>query len=154
MKKPTKPAWVLVVRENLSKYEREVLTPETEIRTSADVSKLLGPRLGREDVEVMVLIALDGQSHVKHLAEISRGGLHGCAISARDILRTALCAGASGFILVHNHPSGDPTPSGEDVTMTREVAKAAEIVGCRLLDHVILAGKSRHASMFDLGIVS
>lgn len=148
-----KPAWVLVVRENLSKYEATVLQEDAQVLTSAAVSKLLAPRLGQEEVEVMVLIALDGQNHVKHLAEVSRGGMHGLSVAAKDILRLALVSGATAFILVHNHPSGNTTPSPEDVAMTRVVAEAGDVIGCPLLDHVILAGDGRHTSMVDRGIM-
>jgi DNA repair protein RadC len=60
-------------------------------------------------------------------------------VRAADPLRLALRAAASGFVLVHNHPSGDPTPSAEDVTFTRRVADAASVVGVPLLDHVVVA---------------
>ena len=67
------------------------------------------------------------------------GGLHGLHVGARDPLRLALRDGGSAFVLVHNHPSGDPAPSQEDVRFTSEVASAADVVGVPLLDHVIVA---------------
>lgn len=61
---------------------------------------------------------------------------------------------ASAFVLVHNHPSGDPTPSPEDLAMTRTVAEAASIVGCQLVDHVIIGSWDRYSSLLDLGVIS
>jgi DNA repair protein RadC len=73
-------------------------------------------------------------------------------VGARDVLRAALREAASAFLLVHNHPSGDPSPSDEDVAFTRAVAEGAGTVGTPLLDHVIVA-KRRTTSMLDLGLV-
>ena len=76
------------------------------------------------------------------------GGLHGLHVGARDPLRYALRDGGSAFVLVHNHPSGDPAASTEDVRFTEEVARAADVVGVPLLDHVIVA-RSGYLSLLD-----
>jgi DNA repair protein RadC len=73
-------------------------------------------------------------------------------VSARDPLRIALREGASAFVLVHNHPSGDPSPSDEDVTFTRDVAAAGAMVGTPLVDHVVVAADG-HRSLLDLGVL-
>ena len=143
---------MLVVREPLSSRERAALGRHTRLDTSQAAAEFLTPRLAREEVEIMVLVALDGQNRVRHVAEIARGGMHGCSVTSKDILRAALIAGSSGFILAHNHPSGDPTPSGEDVVMSRSVQEAGEVVGVKLLDHIIIAG-NRHSSLLDLGLL-
>jgi DNA repair protein RadC len=74
-------------------------------------------------------------------------------VGIRDVLRLALRVGAATFVLVHNHPSGDPTPSTEDARMSLEVARAAEVVGVSLLDHIVI-GADRHASLFELGLLA
>jgi len=84
---------------------------------------------------------------------VAQGGLHGCSVTARDILRGALVQAASALVLVHNHPSGDPRPSPEDVAMTRTVVEAAEVVGTPLVDHVIVSASGNYASMLDLGLL-
>ena len=68
------------------------------------------------------------------------------------MLRLALLEAASALVLVHNHPSGDPTPSPEDIAMTRVLAEAAEIVGVAVVDHVVVA-RGAYASMLDLGLL-
>jgi DNA repair protein RadC len=78
--------------------------------------------------------------------------LHGCALRPADVLRPAVEDAASGIVLVHNHPSGDPTPSLADVQMTRALAAACQILGLRLLDHVIVA-RSGAESLRDLALI-
>lgn len=144
--------WILAVRENVSTYEREVLNAPPS-RTSQDVHRLLATRILSESVERMYAVALDGHNHVLAICEVARGGIHGCSVSARDILRPMIMACASGFILVHNHPSGDPNPSPEDIIMTRTVKTAGEVVGVVLVDHVIIASMTRYQSLLELGYV-
>lgn len=76
---------------------------------------------------------------MKAARRVASGGIHGLHVSARDPLRIALREAASGFVLVHDHPSGDPEPSDEDVAFTRNVAGAAALVGVPMFDHVIVA---------------
>lgn len=88
--------------------------------------------------EHVLLIGLNGKNDVCGLVEIGRGGAHGCALTPLDVLRTAIALGASAFVLSHNHPSGDPEPSDSDLVMTRAVAEAANVIGIKLLDHVVI----------------
>lgn len=97
------------------------------------------PRLATLEHEEVWLLALDGKSALKSARRIAQGGLHGCALTTRDVLGPALRDGASAILLVHNHPSGDPRPSPEDLQMTRTLAKACDLVGVPLLDHVVVA---------------
>lgn len=110
-------------------------------------------KLGHLAHEELWLLALDGRHGLLAARRLSQGGAHGCAVGVRDVLRLALRLGAASFVLVHNHPSGDPTPSSEDARMSREVAQAAEIVGLSLLDHLVI-GAEGHASLFELGLLS
>ena len=73
-------------------------------------------------------------------------------VTAGDILRLALADAASSMVLIHNHPSGDPSPSVEDIAMTRTVARAAEIVDIPLRDHVIVTGGNNYGSFLELGL--
>jgi DNA repair protein RadC len=100
----------------------------------------------------MWLLSLDGRNVLANSRRIGQGGLHGLAITAKDILRPALRDGASGIVLVHNHPSGDPSPSTEDVQMTRAVVTACGAVGLPLLDHVVVAREGA-TSLLALGVV-
>lgn len=150
---PVKALRLAAALEAGARAAREHVRPRPKLSTSRDVAREMAPRVAALDHEEMWVLSLDGQNGLRAARCVARGGLHGCAVCARDILRVALRDAASGVVLVHNHPSGDPTPSGEDISMTRSVAAAAEVVGVDLLDHVILAGE-RHASMLDLGVYS
>jgi DNA repair protein RadC len=97
------------------------------------------PRLAALDHEEVWLLCLDGRSGLKSSSRIAQGGLHGCALTARDVLTPAVKNGAAAILLVHNHPSGDPQPSPDDIEMTRHVARCSELIGIPLLDHVVVA---------------
>lgn len=97
------------------------------------------PRLVPLEHEEVWLLCLDGRYGLKSARRIAQGGQHGCALLTRDVLSPALRDGASAMVLVHNHPSGDPTPSPEDMAMTRAVRAAGELVSVPLLDHVVVA---------------
>jgi DNA repair protein RadC len=97
------------------------------------------PLLAALDHEEVWLLCLDGRSALKSSRRIAQGGQHGCALTARDVLAPAVKDAASAILLVHNHPSGDPRPSPDDVAMTSHVAKCAELIGIPLVDHVVVA---------------
>jgi DNA repair protein RadC len=107
------------------------------------------PKLAMLDHEELWVLLLDGRNGLRAARRVASGGIHGLHVSVRDVLRVALREAASAFILVHNHPSGDPTPSGEDGVFTRAVTEGGKLVGCPLLDHVIVA-RERASSMLDL----
>jgi DNA repair protein RadC len=108
------------------------------------------PRLATLDHEELWVLLLDGRNGLRATRRVASGGIHGLHVSVRDVLRIALREAASAFILVHNHPSGDPTASSHDETFTRAMTEGAKLVGCPLLDHVIVA-RQRASSMLHLG---
>ncbi len=110
------------------------------------------PRLAPLDHEELWLLALDGHNGLRAARRVAAGGIHGLHVSARDPLRIALREGASAFVLVHNHPSGDPTPSEEDIEFTRRICAGGDLVGTPLLDHVVV-GRAGFASMLDAGLL-
>lgn len=144
--------FVMIVKENISTYEKTVLANGRAAHAQM-VHELMRERALSEHVERMYLLGLDGQSNVMFTHEVSRGGMHGCAVTAKDLLRVALMGGASAFILVHNHPSGDPTPSQEDIVMTRKVKNAADVVGLSLVDHIVIGSWNKFASLNDKGLM-
>ncbi|HEY6077439.1 MAG TPA: DNA repair protein RadC [Polyangiaceae bacterium] len=107
------------------------------------------PRLAALDHEEVWLLCLDGRSALKSSVRIAQGGLHGCALTARDVLTPAVKNAAAAILLVHNHPSGDPQPSPDDVAMTTHVAKCAELIGIPLLDHVVVARRGARSVLGD-----
>ena len=96
------------------------------------------------------MLAIDGHRRLRAARCVARGGLHGLGLHVRDPLRAAIREGASGIVLVHNHPSGDPTPSPEDIEFTRRFVCACDVVATPLIDQVIVAGRE-HTSLLSLG---
>jgi DNA repair protein RadC len=135
------------------RFGQRAIRPRTPMRTSAAVAAWSAARLGLFAHEEMWALSLDGRSALRGARRVAQGGLHHCTVSPRDVLRAAIADAATALVLVHNHPSGDPTPSGEDVTMTQTVASAAAVMGIPLVDHVIITGDGRHCSMLDLGVL-
>jgi DNA repair protein RadC len=129
------------------------LRPKKEITTSVAVAEWFTSRLGWKDQEELWSLSLDGRNGMRSARRIAQGGLHGIHLTARDVLKAGLQDAASAVILVHNHPSGDPMPSIEDVEMTHRVAAAGRAIGLPLIDHVIVSSTGRYASMLDLGML-
>src|SRR5262249_6294879 len=127
--------------------------PRPSLASSAEGAKWGRPQLWALDHEQVGVVSLDGKNALRGARRISEGGLHGCSLEPRGVLRAVRRDAASAFVLVHNHPSGDPTPSSEDIELTRTVARAASVIGTPLVDHVIVAA-GEHRSMFDMGILT
>ena len=110
------------------------------------------PRLATLDHEELWVLALAGRHGLRAARRVASGGIHGLHVTAREPLRIALREAASAFVLVHNHPSGDPTPSDEDLAFTRAVVEGAATIGTPMLDHVVIA-RRRATSMLDAGLL-
>lgn len=113
----------------------------------AAVASYLNLRYGSVDQEVMGALFLDIRNHLISDRELFRGTLGKALVEPRAILKEALLTSASGFILFHTHPSGNPAPSAEDLDFTERLAGAAELVGVKLLDHMILGNYGAWVSL-------
>ena len=128
--------------------------PRGKFASSANVGHVYQHRLGGLAHEVMVAVCLDGGNHFVAELEVGRGGAHSLGILPSDVLRPVIRTGANAFLLVHNHPSGDPIPSAEDLAATRAVSRAAKTVGVPLVDHVIVGARGGgFNSLLDLGVI-
>jgi DNA repair protein RadC len=113
-------------------------SPVSRIAGTEDAGAWGMPRLGPLAHEELWLLAIDGRSRLRATRRVAKGGLHGVGVRTADPLRAALRTAATGFVLVHNHPSGDPTPSPQDISFTREIEAASTVIGVPLLDHVVV----------------
>jgi DNA repair protein RadC len=120
--------------------------------TCSEVEAWARPKLaGLEHEEVWVL-GVDARSTLTSTRQVGRGGMHGCGLLPRDILTPVVRDAAAGFVLVHNHPSGDPSPSQEDIELTRVLQNASASLCIPLIDHVIVAREGAR-SFFELGLL-
>jgi DNA repair protein RadC len=101
---------------------------------------------------VLAVVHLDTKDRVTGVEVISIGGLNFAAYEMRDVLKGAILSNSAAIILVHNHPSGDTTPSREDVAVTKRVAQACGIMDINLLDHIIVSD-TEHTSLLDQGLM-
>lgn len=106
------------------------------------ICDLLGPELRAEPLEVLKIVLITTRGTLLAMEEISRGGLSETIAHPREVLRAAILHSAFGFILVHNHPSGDSTPSTADLSMTRKIREAAQLMQINFFDHVIIGRPS------------
>jgi DNA repair protein RadC len=116
----------------------------------ADVARMLMPALRDADREHFVAVLLSTKNQVLDVVTVSVGSLSASIVHPREVLKPAIQASAAALIVAHNHPTGVPTPSPEDVDLTRRLARAADLIGIRLLDHVIV-GDGTYESLKENG---
>jgi DNA repair protein RadC len=149
---PTKAGRLLAAFELGVRAAREERPPAVRIREPEDVLRLFGSRLRDLQVEEFHLLALDSQSQVLREVLITRGLLNSSLVHPREVFRAAIAEAAAGIIVVHNHPSGDPTPSAEDRAATKQLVSAGRLLDVPLYDHVIIAG-DRFVSFATAGLL-
>lgn len=118
----------------------------------ADVARVAGPLFDGLDREQFVVLLLNTRNRVIGSNVVSLGTLDASIVHPRETFKAAVILGASAIIMVHNHPSGDPTPSREDLAITKRMVKAGEVLGIAVLDHVIL-GEGCHFSLKEGGML-
>lgn len=148
---PAKIASLLAALEIASRLAREQLGERGLLDRPAEVARYLAMRYWARDQEVMGALFLDVRSRLLGEKEIFRGTLDRAVVEPREILKEGLLRGAAGVIVFHTHPSGDPSPSPEDLAFTRRMKDAGEIVGVRLLDHLVLGSAGRWVSLKQRG---
>lgn len=149
---PTKAGRLIAALELGSRAAREQRPPVSRIREPEDVVRLFDNRLRDLQVEEFHLVALDSQSQVLREVLITRGLLNSSLVHPREVFRAAIAEAAAGIIVVHNHPSGDPTPSAEDRAATKQLVSAGRLLDIPLYDHVIIAG-DRFVSLATAGLL-
>ena len=147
-----KAARLLAAMELGHRLAMELRPPAARIRGPEDVVRHVGARLRDLAVEEFHVLALDTQSRVLRDITVTRGLLDSSLVHPREVFRPAIAEAAAGVILVHNHPSGDPTPSAEDRAVTRQLVAAGQLLDLPVYDHIILAG-DRHTSLATAGLL-
>lgn len=125
--------------------------PRPAVRAPGDVAALLMEGMRYLDKEHFQVVLLNTKNQVLGVELVSVGGLSSSPVHPREIFKVALRRSAAAVILAHNHPSGDPEPSAEDVGVTERLAEAGRILGIEVLDHVVI-GDGRYASLRQRGL--
>ena len=142
-------AWVKLM---LVKDGSRPATMEKTIMSSKDIyllaTKTLQAYFSGHDREEFVIIGLDGKNRMQFLNSVSMGCLTSSIVHPREVFKAAILGNAVSLILCHNHPSGDPTPSPEDIEITKRLVAAGDLLGIKVLDHVII-GEKEYISFAD-----
>src|SRR5262247_211561 len=147
---PAKAAQLLALVELAKRFGEEEFAPGMPFKGSHDVYAHFRERLAHERHEQFYAVLLDNKNRKLKDIRISQGSLTASIVHPRDVYLPVIRESAAAVIFVHNHPSGDPTPSAEDLEITRRLRQVGDLVGVRVLDHVVI-GKGRYVSFVDDG---
>lgn len=140
-----------LVREKDPEYS---FSEKEQVKTPGQVARILcdSMELDTRSQEVFVVLSLDVHGHINGMIEISRGGLSQTQVEPRAIYQYALLQNASAIMLAHNHPSGIPDPSADDIRLTKNIQAAGQLLGIDVLDHIVIGdGPRMYWSMKEHG---
>lgn len=150
---PAKSASLMAALEIGRRLATRRLRPGAPIRGPEDLFRHFHARLRHVAQERFLVVLLDGRHRVLGEQTVSQGTLTASLVHPREVFRPALEANAAALVLVHNHPSGDPTPSAEDRAVTGRLSRAGDLLGVRVVDHVVIAERGfcslREAGLLD-----
>ncbi len=150
---PATAARLLACIEMSRRARHRVCDARPVVSTPEDVLELCEPQLRGADREHFWTLALNTKNRLIKIIEVSVGSLSASIVHPRELFKDAVRVSAASVILVHNHPSGDSSPSGADVQLTRRLMKAGDVLGVEVLDHVIIGDGGAHTSMRELGLM-
>jgi DNA repair protein RadC len=133
---------------NIARCHEEVSDPP-QLKTSDAVAHAFRAVVGDPPREHCLAFYLDATNRMMGYETVAIGGCASVEVEPAQVFRGALLAGAVRLIVAHNHPSGDPTPSDSDIALTRQLVKAAAMIGIPLLDHVVVAARTGHSIISD-----
>lgn len=132
--------------------ETSILYQNRQINSPQDAVELLRPFLAEADREKFVVVCLDTKNQPTAIHTVSFGTLNSSLIHPREVFKVAILANSNAIVLSHNHPSGDPSPSREDLDVTKRLQEAGKILGIEVLDHVIV-GSGGFVSLKERGLI-
>ena len=130
-------------RRSVSQSPEERVT----INSPQDVANLLMGEMSLLEQEYLKVLLLNAKNEVMNIQEIYVGNVNSSVVRPAEVIRPAVRENAPSIIVVHNHPSGDPTPSQEDIAITKELVAAGKLLGVELLDHVVIGNRNRCVSL-------
>ncbi len=147
---PAKAAEIQAMFQIARRFSDQRLQPGQTYRSSTDAFYHFHERLCDYRKEVFLALLLDTKNRLIREVQISEGSLNASIVHPREVFSPALKESAAAVLFVHNHPSGDPTPSREDIEITSRLKQAGELLGIRVLDHIII-GNGAYISLADRG---
>jgi DNA repair protein RadC len=150
---PTRPYSIPGFRIALVREPGVKLAARPLMRTPGEAAPMLARYVGESDREVFVIAMLTVRHRVLGLHTVSVGCLTSSLVHPRECFKPAILAGACALVIAHNHPSGDPEPSAEDVALTRRLASAGTLLGIEILDHLVLGEGGRFVSLKERGVL-
>jgi DNA repair protein RadC len=121
------------------------------VHSPADAAELVQYEMSALEQEELRVLLLDTRNHLLHIEVVYRGSVNSSQVRVAEVFKAAIRRNAPNLIVIHNHPSGDPTPSPDDIAITRLIAQAGEILDVKLLDHIII-GSGRFVSLKERGL--
>lgn len=147
-----KAAQICAIFEIGRRVEAEATWPDRQVTCPAEVATMFGPLLRDLPREIFMTVHLNTANYVLGDYTISEGGLSASIVEPRAVFRQAILENAASIICLHNHPSGNPEPSPEDISVTRQLVEAGNVVGIPVHDHVIIAGLE-YTSLAERGLL-
>lgn len=147
---PAKATELLAIFELASRFSAPTLQPGTPFTSSKQVYEVYHPRLRTETREQFLALLLDAKNRVIREVSISQGSLTASIVHPREVFAPVVRDAAAAVLFIHNHPSGDPSPSREDISITDRLCEVGKIMGVQVLDHVII-GSGSYYSLADEG---
>lgn len=147
-----KAAEILAALELGRRAQAEIEEDVPIVRSPEDVARVMLPFLRDLQHEVFLVLILDAKNGLRDRIELTRGTLTSSLVHPREVFKPAIDHRAAAIIVVHNHPSGNPEPSHEDIDVTRQLVETGKIVGIPLHDHIILAG-DKYTSFAERGLL-
>lgn len=123
-----------------------------KVKSAADVYEAVRLAFLHAEEEMFKVVLLNTKNHIVDIIDVSSGGLDATMATPRDVFRKVVRAGGSAVIVCHNHPSGDPEPSRDDIALTKRLIESADILGIRLLDHIVV-GDGRYVSFKERNLM-
>ncbi len=147
---PAKAAQLLAAFELGRRLMAESPRERFQIRSPADAAHLLIPLIAHQEQEHFVILYLDTRNYVQDRETLYKGSLNSSIVRVAEVFRGAIRRNCASIVVAHNHPSGDPSPSGEDIALTRQLVRAGKLLEIDVLDHLII-GHNRYISLREQG---
>lgn len=148
---PSNAIGIKLFQELSKRFAKEKITPHILLNSPQLVFEYLREKIGREKKEHFTIICLDIRSNLL-VDEVSIGTLSASLVHPREVFKKAILNNASHVVIAHNHPSGNPSPSEEDILTTRRLVEAGEILGIAIIDHIIVT-QNDFVSLKDQGVI-